>query len=133
MDTAYPKTDGWAEIPGCAGHKASPEGDIINSKTGRIKSQRRAANGARIVDIGKSTRLVHDLVARAHFGHPLVKGYRVKHRNGDLGDNRIDNLVWAGSPQGYDLPSPSEYNIRLEQEYESVQNERQALIELMQS
>lgn len=85
----------WAPIPAFTGHEASDLGDI-RDKHGRLIKQRPAANGAMQVHIGKATAMVHSLVLRAHTGHPLVSGYRPKHRNGDRGDNRLENLVWAG-------------------------------------
>lgn len=121
----------WHDIPGCPGYRGSEDGQIYDIKRGRIKKQRRASNGAMKVEIGKSTRMVHDLIARAFYGRPLTRGYRVKHLNGNLSDNRPENLVWAGFPvlntQPPALPSD------LEEEYDRVRNERLALVELMQT
>lgn len=96
----HPIPGEYASIPGCDGFGASPDGEIINLRKNRVISQRRAGNGAMQVQIGKSTRMVHDLVARAYYGHPLCRGYRPKHRNGDPGDNSKDNLLWSGRPKG---------------------------------
>lgn len=73
-------------------------GDIRN-RHGRVIRQRQAKNGAMQVHIGKATVMVHDLILRAWTGHPLVKGYRPKHRNGNRSDNRLFNLVWSGKPR----------------------------------
>ena len=122
----------WNTIPGCPGYEASSDGLVINSKKGRIKSQQVAGNGAKQVKIGKSIRMVHDLVARAFYGHPLVKGYRVRHLNGDLADNRSGNLAWTGSPapsSRQPAPAPRELDL----EYDKVRLARLVLIDLMQS
>jgi len=102
----------WHDIPGCAGFQASPDGQIFDVRRGRLKKQRPAGNGAMQVDIGNSVRMVHDLVARAFYGCP-GSGYRVKHINGDLSDNRVENLVWTGRPKNRQEPTMS-----LESEYE---------------
>lgn len=122
----------YPEIPGLTGYGASAEGDVLNLRTGRPVAQRRARNGALQVNIGKSTRMVHDLVARAHYGHPLCPGYRVKHRNGDFSDNQVENLVWGGRPRS--LPGQSATLGRgVESEYLRIRQERLDLTELMQS
>ena len=118
-------------IPGFPGYEATEEGQIVKVRTGKIKRQRRATTGAVQVDIGKSTRMVHDLVARAFYGHPLVRGYRVRHWNGDAADNTVDNLLWRGYPIYEDqLPTTP---LEIEREYERIELERLELIELMQT
>ncbi|OMC55406.1 hypothetical protein A5747_13515 [Mycobacterium sp. IS-836] len=117
-----------AAIPGYAGYRATPDGRIWDERRRRFKKLRRAANGSLQVDIGKSTCMVHDLVARAYYGHPMCRGYRVKFRAGK--DPHKDNLVWSGRPviaQGPTLPRD------VEQEYERVRRERESLTELMQT
>jgi hypothetical protein len=117
------------DIPGCQGYQATNEGGIFDVRRGKLKSLRPAGNGALKVDIGKSTRMVHDLVARAFHGRPPARGYRVKHLNDDLSDNRPENLVWAGTPKsGTQAPTISR---ELEREYERERIDRLALIELM--
>lgn len=86
------------DIPEFPGYQASSNGDIVKIRNGKAKKQRQAMNGALQVDIGKTTRMVHDLVARAFYG-PAPAGYRVKHRNGDPFDNRPGNLMWSGAPE----------------------------------
>jgi len=134
MDKPCPKTEQWADIPGCPGYRASNLGRILKVKTGRILSQRRARNGAMRVEIGDSTRTVHDLVARAFHGRPVwLAGYRVKHRNGDLTDNRADNLIWSGVVIDQ-LPTISD---DLANEYDRLERarilEQATLIDLMQT
>ncbi len=122
----------WLDVPGYPHLQASDEGEIFDTNKGRIKKQQTAGNGARQIKVGNTIRMVHDLVARAFHGHPTVRGYRVKQLNGDRADNRPENLVWAGAPV-YDIPTPSDYDIQLEHEYEKIRTETMSLIELMQS
>lgn len=117
-------------IPGCSGYLASGNGQIFLN--GRLRSQRRGTNGVMQVEIGKSTRKVHDLVARAFYGHPLSKGYRVRHANGNRADNRPENLYWASSAAVVPPPPPPE-KVQLEREYDKTRLERLVLIDLMQS
>lgn len=124
-------TTEWLDIPGCRGFQANSAAEILNIRKNRIVRQRPAASGAIQVHIGKSTRMVHDLVARAFYGHPLARGYRVKHLNGILSDNRPDNLVWSGSPVLNSQPPVLPHE--LEQEYDQARDERLALIDLMQN
>lgn len=139
MDKPAQRVEEWANIPGYAGYGASSEGHIINLRTGRILAQRRAGNGSMQINIGKSTAMVHDLVARAYYGHPRCRGYHVKNANGDRSDNRPDNLVWTGRPPRRKLPSipmPTQAPILgrdLQIEYARAVREREYLIDLMQS
>lgn len=129
--------DGWTEpaqnmfdIPGYPGYAATTDGDIIKLRSGRAKRQRKNRHGAMRVDIGKATRMVHDLVARAFYGHPLVRGYRVIHANGDPSDNRASNLIWSGAPLLEDQSATT--SLEIEREVERIRMERLELIELMQ-
>lgn len=125
------------EIPGFAGYGASSDAQIFNLRTGRTLAQRRAGNGAMQVHIGKSTVMVHYLVARAVYGRPPCRGYRVRHRNGDLSDNRAENLLWGGKPHVPAIVEPPRQDpsmsTELELEYARVLDERHSLIELMQT
>lgn len=75
--------------------------------------------------------MVHDLVARAFYGIP-PQGYRVKHLNEDLSDNRAENLAWAGSPVADARQKPTTPP-EIERELERIERERYELIELMQA
>jgi hypothetical protein len=122
------------DIPGFSGYQASEDGEIIDIRTGRVKRQRRAGNGMMQVDIGRSTQMVHNLVARAFHGRPAVRGYRVKNLNGRKDDNRANNLVWAGAPKaGRDDHQQTVLSADLDREYYRVVAERQFLAELMQT
>lgn len=84
----------WGDIPGLGGYRGSREGEIQNRR-GRIMRQRDTENGAKKIDIGKATFMVHDLIAKAFHGRPPGNDYRVIHLNEDLSDNRADNLAYA--------------------------------------
>lgn len=127
---AYPKSGEWADIPGFKGYQASADGDILNTRTGKLKRQRAASNGAFRVDIGKSTCMVATLVARAFHGRPLCRGYQVKHWDGDRSHNHKDNLVWSGRPS---TKQAAPFAYALEAEYRRVRSDRESLIELMQT
>jgi hypothetical protein len=54
----------------------------------------------------QADRLVHRLVLEAFYG-PLPPGYRTAWLNGDVRDNRLDNLVaWAMTPNGLVVAAP---------------------------
>lgn len=120
----------WGDIPGYAGYRASEDGEILDARKGRPKKQRSAGNGAMQVDLGKATCMVHDLVARAHYGHPICRGFRIKHRDGDRSHNHKDNLVWSGQPR---TKQPPRFDYEFEREYDRVKRERESLLELMQT
>lgn len=84
----------WADIPGFTGYQASESGDIRN-KHGRVMQDRRAINGARRINLGKATRMVHALVASAFLTHRPVDSV-IRWRNGDKRDNRLANLYYGG-------------------------------------
>lgn len=83
------------------------------------------------VNIGKTSAMVHNLVARAFYGRPIHRGYRVRHRNGDTTDNSKFNLLWAGRLPFIAQSSPLAPELLAE--YERAVFERQSLIELMQT
>lgn len=118
-------------IPECPGFEASDDGNIYKAGSDKPKKQRPAANGAMQVHIGSTTRMVHDLVARTFHGTP-PQGFRVKHLNEDLSDNRADNLAWAGSPTANARQKPTTPP-EIERELERIERERYELIELMQT
>lgn len=122
----------WRDVPGLPGIKASDDCQILNSVKERIKTQRPGSNGAMQVVVNGITYMVHDLVARAFYGRPPCKGYRVKHLNKNRGDNRPANLVWSGSPPPDYGQSPS-FTEEFEQEYDRIRLERLSIVDLMQS
>ncbi|WP_081491224.1 NUMOD4 domain-containing protein [Mycolicibacterium phlei] len=135
MSTSYPKTGEWAPIPGCDGYEASSAGDIRRSGSKQLLKQSVASNGAAKVNIGNSSRMVRDLIARTFFGRPLIKGYRVINLNGDPMDNRADNLAWSGQPDRSEHAKRQAPTVPIEvvEAYERNEADRLSLIELMQS
>lgn len=121
------------DIPGLAGYQASDDGEIFDARKGRVKPQRPTSNGALKVDIGKSTFMVHDLVARTFHGRPASRGYRVRHLNNDLADNRADNLVWFRTTGPTTEDQEPTYSLAVEREYDRLQRERLELVDLMQN
>jgi hypothetical protein len=131
VDEHYPKNGQCAEVLGFDGYGATLDGRIVDLRKRRPISQRRARNGSMQVHIGRSTQMVHNLVARAFYGHSVGSGFRVKHLNSDLSDNRADNLVWTGRHRAAGAPQPV-VSLSVEREYERVCDERSELAELMQ-
>lgn len=86
------------ELSGFPGFSVSQAGDIVNRK-GKLLRQRRDAgkNAGMRVWIRGRLRNVDRLVLSTFTGHPPCEGYFVRHLNGDRSDNRLENLVWAGS------------------------------------
>lgn len=103
--SACPKSGEWAEIQSLPGYQAGDMGEIRN-RHGRVLKQRPHWSGAMQLDIGKSTHMTHNLIARAFFGKPPA-GYKLVHLNGDLADNRLENLAYRETaercPNGHPL------------------------------
>lgn len=89
----------WSDIPGYKPYQGCESGEIRN-KHGRVMKDRRAINGARRINLGPHTRMVHNIIALTFLG-PKPKGFVVKWRNRNRRDNRVSNLY-------YDLPGRDE-------------------------
>lgn len=78
-------------------YSISPDGTILNYKTGHAINHSLVASGHHRVDIHGKHMLVHRLVYQM-FGDiwPLPKGYQVNHRDDDKSNNHISNL-YAGT------------------------------------
>ena len=88
----------WAEVEGYPNYLVSNYGQVFSRNHNTLLRPRLSHKGyQRVVlsDGGKRTEIyIQVLVARAFFGD-FRDGMRIKHVNGDLGDNRVDNLrVW---------------------------------------
>ena len=89
-------------IGSAPGYQASDAGDIM-SPAGRILRQQWTDGRLRVRVRGKK-RTVWVLILEAFYGKPINGGYRPWHVNGDLRDNRLENLVYTGAPRTESAP-----------------------------
>jgi hypothetical protein len=105
----------WRVIQGFSSYEVSSNGQVRRATEGKtcagkiipvgyILSPKRAAKGylvyALIGDDRKVKHLLsHRLVALAFIGPCPMRGYIVCHKNGEPGDNRVENLKWASNSQ----------------------------------
>lgn len=84
-------------IPSAPGYLATEGGEIINAATGRVLKPWLAGYGYRYVMLGAKgpKGAVHRFVALAFLGPPPTPKHEVAHNDGDLLNNRPDNLRWA--------------------------------------
>lgn len=85
----------WKPIPGTGGnYEASSDGEVRNTRTGRVLKANHALPYDR-VKLGRGkTIYVHRAVLLAFRGAP-DDGQEARHLNGDRQDNRIENLEWG--------------------------------------
>jgi hypothetical protein len=71
-------------------------GNVRNDKTGRILKQYTKPSGYKQVQMGRKTipQYVHRLVGNAFIPNNQNKP-QINHKNGDKGDNRVENLEWV--------------------------------------
>lgn len=71
-------------------------GNVRNDKTGRILKQYIKPSGYKQVQLGAKTtpQYVHRLVGKAFIPNNENKP-QINHKNGDKGDNRVENLEWV--------------------------------------
>lgn len=81
----------WAEIVGETGYKVSDQAEVISQR--KTLSQWTDERGRRRVKINRRPRDVHLLVLNAFVG-PRPDGGTPKWKNGDVTDNRAENLCW---------------------------------------
>ena len=85
----------WHAITGHPGYQVSNDGQVRNSRTGRVLKTRLFPNGYVAVNLGKGpTYLVHRLVASTFVGNQEGKP-QVNHKNGVRSDYRAENLEWV--------------------------------------
>ena len=103
-------------------YKLNEDGHVIDIKTGFVKEISKSKRGYRILINGKEF-AVHQLVMQ-YFGEPQPnEHYVITHINGNLYDNRIENLKWVTRseakctlPEGLrkcDFENESEYNTKM--------------------
>ena len=94
----------WAPIDGFDDYAISSHGRVKNLKFDRMLTPRSNGYGYKKVALRRENesheRLVHQLVAQAFVGGYYI-GAKVKHHNGDNGDNHVFNLrLMAGAKLG---------------------------------
>lgn len=102
--------EAWFDVPGYDGdYRVSSTGRVLSLKRGNTRVLKPSSIGkgyqtvtlVRKGDKGlKQTYLVHRLVAEVFLG-PCPEGHRVIHKDDDLANNAVDNLVYR--PSGYNL------------------------------
>lgn len=88
------------KIVGFEVYTVTRQGEVINSRTGRVLKQDPNRTGYKRVTLSYNGRLsrvfVHRLVALHYIPNPC--GHKeVNHINGVKGDNRVENLEWVSS------------------------------------
>ena len=81
------------------GYCATENGDIVNTRTGRVLRQSPNRDGYMQVCLTTNgschTKTVHSLVANAFCERPSQRAYQVNHINGNKRDNRSCNLEYV--------------------------------------
>lgn len=81
-------------------YKVLPNGDIVNTKTGRVLKPQDNGKGYKKVTLTinrkQIQRYVHRLVAESYCSKPKVKiALQVNHKDGDKSNNHYTNLEWV--------------------------------------
>lgn len=76
-------------------YSITESGDVVNVKTGKLKSKWVGNNGYYIVSLGRNnSKLLHRLLAEAFIPNPDKKP-TVNHKDGNKLNNDLSNLEWA--------------------------------------
>ena len=84
------------EVKGFENYLISENGEILNSKTGRILKPQKNTKGYLQVQIsvnGKSKSLTIHVEVFKHFCKEIEKGYEVNHIDGNKNNNNIKNTI----------------------------------------
>ena len=136
----------WKDIPGYAGsYQVSQLGNVrsLSMTPGFILRQTASAEGRPQVSLysfrnkggrrlGKSTVTnfdVDELVARAFVAQVPQEGEVVLHKNGDLKDNRADNLCWGRAEDAQKLAEETAAAARIAQARQALKDKAQRLAE----
>lgn len=87
----------WLPFAEAPGYRISDQGDVMSPR-GKILRQQYHDGRLRVWIQGKRY-TVWRVVLETFAGKPVNGGYRPWHLNGDLFDNRYENLVYAGAPR----------------------------------
>lgn len=98
----------WRDIPGVPNYQASNTGLIRSVDTvvirrngvphtvrGKVLSDKPTTHGYVVVNIRRVSTKVHRLVCLVFLGPPSPGQIDVNHKDGDRGNNRLENLEWA--------------------------------------
>lgn len=89
----------WRDIPGFPGHEVAADGRLRSKVRGIMKQRRSGKTGylGSCVIVGPLRRnlFAHRAVALAWLAPPQEPGMQVAHLNGDMMDNRVENLAWV--------------------------------------
>lgn len=75
-------------------YEITPEGEVINRRSGRVLKGQPNGKGYLRVSIGGQLRFVHRMVAEKYIPNPEGKE-QVNHKDGNKLNNRADNLEWV--------------------------------------
>lgn len=85
------------EVPDHPNYLVSPDGYVVNRKTGRVLKEDITNRGYHRITVCKNNKVkrytLHRLVAELFIPNPLGKE-TVNHKSGDKRDNSVENLEW---------------------------------------
>ncbi len=80
--------------PDHKGISCCTNGDVYSSYSGKKRKPNKRKDRYLQVSIGRSTYLLHRLVAQTFINNPKNKPH-INHKNGVRDDNRVDNIEWC--------------------------------------
>ena len=88
------------KIVGFESYVVTPQGEVINTRTGRVLKQDDNRTGYKRVTLSEGGKLKRFFVHRLVAIHYIPNPYNLKevnHINGDKSDNGLENLEWCSS------------------------------------